>query len=715
MAFPTRTVRLGELTSLCWPASRLDEAMEAMARRQGLTPNRIETLHPPESLSVQTPTVRWIEPIAERRGLQAQAVQAPYAETERFVRDAGPALLRLPDQGAPHFLALLAGDRRHASLLAPDFTVRKVPHGDICAALRATTESATAEVDKALDEAGFGGRTRRRARAAMLRQTWGPGHLSMGWLLRPRPGASLWRQALRRGLPQSIALLAGLHALQMWLFISAWWVLGWGALGGRLDRGWLMAWALLLLTAVPARLLVTWLQGRVGIDAGRLLKQRLLQGALRLESEEIRGQGSGQFLSRIIEAGNIESLALNGGLIGLIAGVELLMALVLLGLGEGGGFQQLLLAGWTVATLLIGWGQYLRRGRWSDTRLELTNDLTERMIGHRTRLAQEAPSKRHQGEDQSVDRYLADSRSMDRLGVLQAGAARGWLVLGLLGLAPGFVAGSGSSASLGIALGGVLLAFMAFRKLGDSLSSLLTAVIAWRQIAKLSQAAARGEGNLSPESVSAVRDRKPARGENVLEAHDLTFGYPASGRPVLQRIDLRVRSGEHLLLQGPSGCGKSTLASLLTGLRSPSSGLLLLGGLDLKTLGPEAWTKRVASAPQFHENHVLTGTFAFNLLMGRQWPPSEADLREAEELCRELGLGELLDRMPAGMMQMVGETGWQLSHGERSRLFMARALLQGADLVILDESFAALDPSTLERCLLTAKRRAPTLLVIAHP
>lgn len=71
--------------------------------------------------------------------------------------------------------------------------------------------------------------------------------------------------------------------------------------------------------------------------------------------------------------------------------------------------------------------------------------------------------------------------------------------------------------------------------------------------------------------------------------------------------------------------------------------------------------------------------------------------------------------MPAGMMQMVGETGWQLSHGERSRLFMARALLQGADLVILDESFAALDPSTLERCLLTAKRRAPTLLVIAPP
>jgi ABC-type transport system involved in cytochrome bd biosynthesis fused ATPase/permease subunit len=123
----------------------------------------------------------------------------------------------------------------------------------------------------------------------------------------------------------------------------------------------------------------------------------------------------------------------------------------------------------------------------------------------------------------------------------------------------------------------------------------------------------------------------------------------------------------------------------------------------------------VVAAPQFHENHVLTETFAFNLLMGRRWPPQPADVEEAEQVCRELGLDGLLGRMPAGILQMVGETGWQLSHGERSRLYMARALLQGADLVILDESFAALDPETLHRCLRCVLTRAPTLLVIAHP
>ena len=83
---------------------------------------------------------------------------------------------------------------------------------------------------------------------------------------------------------------------------------------------------------------------------------------------------------------------------------------------------------------------------------------------------------------------------------------------------------------------------------------------------------------------------------------------------------------------------------------------------------------------------------AFNLLMGRRWPPSESDLDDAEALCRALDLGPLLDRMPSGIQQMVGESGWRLSHGEQSRIFMARALLQGAEVVVLDESFAALDP-----------------------
>jgi ABC-type multidrug transport system fused ATPase/permease subunit len=101
--------------------------------------------------------------------------------------------------------------------------------------------------------------------------------------------------------------------------------------------------------------------------------------------------------------------------------------------------------------------------------------------------------------------------------------------------------------------------------------------------------------------------------------------------------------------------------------------------------------------------------------MGREWPPRPGDAEEAEAVCRELGLGDLLDRMPAGLLQQVGESGWQLSHGEKSRLYIARALLQDAELVILDESFAALDPESLRLALSCVLKRARTLLVIAHP
>lgn len=75
----------------------------------------------------------------------------------------------------------------------------------------------------------------------------------------------------------------------------------------------------------------------------------------------------------------------------------------------------------------------------------------------------------------------------------------------------------------------------------------------------------------------------------------------------------------------------------------------------------------------------------------------------------------MLDRMPGGLHQMVGETSWQLSQGERSRVFLARALLQPAELVILDESFAALDPENLKQCLQCVFRRVKMLLVVAHP
>ena len=107
-----------------------------------------------------------------------------------------------------------------------------------------------------------------------------------------------------------------------------------------------MAWGLLLVTLIPLRLWSTWVQGRLALGVGGLLKARLLAGALRLAPEEMRHQGAGQFLGRVLEAEAMEALALSGGMLGLLAGIELVMAALVLGSGAWGWLQVGLLAGW---------------------------------------------------------------------------------------------------------------------------------------------------------------------------------------------------------------------------------------------------------------------------------------------------------------------------------------------------------------------------------
>jgi ATP-binding cassette subfamily B protein len=285
---------------------------------------------------------------------------------------------------------------------------------------------------------------------------------------------------------------------------------------------------------------------------------------------------------------------------------------------------------------------------------------------------------------------------------------RGWLVLGLLGLAPAFLRGMDSPARVAIAVGGILLAYRAWKRLAAGAWQLAGAAVAWQRTSVLFNAAARQE---LPGSLNAP---EPAEESPVIEATDLTFRYSGRTQPVLRDANLRITTGDQVVLEGASGGGKSTLVSVLAGVREPSSGRVLMHGLDRATLGAAEWRGRLAAAPQFHENHVLAETFAFNLFLGRPTVLGPADFEEAQAICDELGLGPVLERMPAGMLQMVGETGWQLSHGERSRLYIARALLQDAELVILDESFAALDPENLQRAVECVVKRARSLLVIAH-
>src|SRR5206468_23284 len=117
------------------------------------------------------------------------------------------------------------------------------------------------------------------------------------------------------------------------------------------------------------------------------------------------------------------------------------------------------LGAWLALTVALSWRCFRRLRLWTFKRLDMTHDLVERMVGHRTRLAQEQPARRVDGDDQTMKEYVNVSREMDHAIAPIVGALpRGWTILALLGLAPAFIAGGASATDLAIALGGMLLA-----------------------------------------------------------------------------------------------------------------------------------------------------------------------------------------------------------------------------------------------------------------
>ncbi len=693
-----------------WSAAQLPQALAAVARRYGL--HTAET--GADAAMGGAGPEWWIAHRAAQLGLEAVAVQAPYRRLHASLAGCAPAVIRIEDPGAPWFVVVLAGGRSTLSVLTPELSAARIRVEELQAALAGADEAvARAEVAPLL--ATVSSRRRARAGERLVRERLAAQGFPIGWMLRPAAGNTFRLWAREYGLWAPGAGLVAGHAAWAVLWLLSWWWLAQGALGGHLDPGRLAGWGLLLVSAFLARLGAVAASGLLSVRIGALLKRRLLEGALRLNAEEVRAFGIGQFLGRVSEGEALENAAISGGLLGLVSVLDLALAgFVLIAAGPAGVVLTGLMAIWTVATVALAVHYFLARRRWTETRLGLTSLLVESMVGHRTRLAQGFEPRERAREDIAVESYLRISQHADRAGAwLQTVVPRGWLLGAILGLAPALAAGGLSVTALALGLGGILLAYYAFHEFADGLERVMEGAAAWSWIRPFWEAASRpaalGQTRYAT-AAAAGRSASPR-----IEVRNLHFRHVARGGTVLEGVDLSVRDGDRVLLSGPSGGGKSTLASLLAGLRTAQSGLLLLDGLDLASLGDEAWRRRVLVVPQFHENHVLMGTLAFNLLLGRGWPPDAAALQEARQVCSALGLGPLLERMPGGLNQAVGETGWQLSHGERDRVYLARALLQRPDVLILDESLAALDPRTLREVFAAVTERAPTLLLIAHP
>jgi ATP-binding cassette subfamily B protein len=523
--------------------------------------------------------------------------------------------------------------------------------------------------------------------------------------VRPGPGATR-REVLRpMRIGRRLVAFVAAQLVSYGLFVASWAVLGRAAFAGDVDGGAVARWGGLLASSVALRAVATSLEGSIGLAVGRVLRQRAVTGALRLDPDDIRHQGVGRLTGTVLESEVVEDLVVGGGLLAIVATAELVVAALVFATAPPTRLLAALLAAWVIVAALLGRSYSSARGAWTDRRTTMTDHLVELVIGHRTRLAQCPPEHWHDDEGALLDAYAAASKRMDvRTTLLQGVVPRAWMLmsLGLLFRA------DATSTEVTVAFGGILLGFEALQRIVAASAQLADSAVAVSRIAPFVRAAARPV--VAPEA-SAVTS-SPSAGDADLAAINLAYAHKEAAGPVLRNCHLSLPVGARVVLEGASGAGKSTLAAVLAGIREPVSGTVLLGGQRIDQIGEFEWRRRVSLSPQFHENHLLSGSFAFNVLMGRGWPPAPGDLELAETVCLAIGLGPLLERMPSGLAEMIGDTGWQLSQGERSLVFVARSLLQDADVVLLDESFGSLDPETFGLALAAVVERARSLVVI---
>jgi subfamily B ATP-binding cassette protein MsbA len=195
-----------------------------------------------------------------------------------------------------------------------------------------------------------------------------------------------------------------------------------------------------------------------------------------------------------------------------------------------------------------------------------------------------------------------------------------------------------------------------------------------------------------------------------IEIHNLSFVHSGETKPTLQDINFVLNHGATVGVVGSSGAGKSTLADLVLGLRQPTTGRILIDGVDLSELDQEKWLRIVGVVDQ--DIFLLNDTIKRNIAFASEGLSQDSIISVA----KLANAHHFIEAFPKGYDTIIGDRGIRLSGGQKQRLAMARALARNPQLLILDEATSALD-SESERLIqktVTALKGSRTILVVAH-
>lgn len=229
-----------------------------------------------------------------------------------------------------------------------------------------------------------------------------------------------------------------------------------------------------------------------------------------------------------------------------------------------------------------------------------------------------------------------------------------------------------------------------------------------------------GKASAAAERVLEVMDHEVGIGDRIgarpapalrgdIEFRDVSFAYP-DGRTVLSDTSFRIDAGELVAIVGASGAGKSTLANLLLRLYEPSSGSVLVDGIDVRDVTVQSLRAQIGIVLQ--DTVLFAGTVRDNLTLGA----GQIDDAMIDMALRVASADAFVRAMPDGLDSKVGERGVTLSNGQRQRLAIARAVLRATPLLVLDEPTVGLDDEN-ERLVSDAILRLTkgrTTLLITH-